>query len=270
MNVGHGSDVATLSKAQMSDTFLTAREGAPPLQPVRESGRTVWRQIEEMLVAEIGRGVYPPDSQLPTEKELAERFQVNRHTVRRALAALAQRGLLLVEQGRGSFLVRDAVEYALGPGTRFSENLLRQGKEPATDLLRASEERATEIVARRLKVRVGTRVIRLETLGRANGRPLSLGHHYFPARRVPDLVAQFQRWRSITKALKQGGVADYTRASTRITARLPTAAEAHLLRLAVSTPLLVTESINVESGGRPIEYGEALFASDRIQLLVER
>lgn len=254
----------------MSDSFLTAPDGSSALARLRDSGRAMWRQIEETLVAEIGRGVYPPDSQLPTEKELAERFKVNRHTVRRALAALAQRGLLLVEQGRGSFLVRDAIEYALGPGTRFSANLLRQGKEPATDLLRAGEEPATEIVARRLKIRVGARVIRLDTLGRASGRPLSLGAHYFPAKRVPDMVAQFERWRSITKALKQSGIADYSRASTRVTARLPTPAEAHLLRLATSTPLLVTESVNIETGGRPIEYGEALFASDRIQLLVER
>jgi GntR family phosphonate transport system transcriptional regulator len=254
----------------MSDVFLTTPDPRAALTPLRDSGRAMWRQIEETLVAEIGRGVYPPDSQLPTEKELAERFQVNRHTVRRALAALAQRGLLLVEQGRGAFLVRDAIEYAVGPGTRFSTNLLRQGKEPATELLRASEEAASEIVARRLKIRVGARVIRLDTLGRASGRPLSLGSHFFPAKRVPDLAAQFERWRSITKALKQSGIADYSRASTRITARLPTPQEAHLLRMATSTPLLVTESVNIETGGRPIEYGEALFASDRIQMLVER
>jgi GntR family transcriptional regulator, phosphonate transport system regulatory protein len=251
----------------MSDSFLTA-PGSPALPRLRESGQAMWRQIEETLVAEIGRGVYPPESQLPTEKELAERFQVNRHTVRRALGALAQRGLLLVEQGRGSFLVRDAIEYALGPRTRFSENLLEQGREPATDCLAAVEEAASEIVARQLKIRPGARVVRFDTLGRANDRPISLGHHYFPARRVPGLIAAFQRWRSVTKALKEVGISDYQRKTTRITARLPTPAESHLLRLAANHPLLITESVNIEPSGRPIEYGEGLFAADRVQLVI--
>ena len=253
----------------MRDGFLTSPDEQPPLAPLRESGRAVWRQIEDTLVAEIARGVFPAESQLPTEKELAERFDVNRHTVRRALAALAQRGLLLVEQGRGSFVVRDAIDYTLGPHTRFSENLLRAGKEPAHELLRASEESANENVARNLKVRPGTRVIRLETLGRANRRPITLGRHFFPARLVPDLVAQFERWRSITKALQHSGIGEYSRAWTRITARLPQQGEAHLLRLSTTAPVLITESVNIESRGRPIEYGEACFASDRVQLIVD-
>jgi DNA-binding GntR family transcriptional regulator len=53
-------------------------------------------------------------------------------------------------------------------------------------------------------------------------------------------------------------------------ARLPTPAEAHLLRMAVTQPLLVTESVNIEGAVRPIEYGEARFASDRIQLVIDQ
>jgi GntR family transcriptional regulator, phosphonate transport system regulatory protein len=253
----------------MRDAFLTSSDERPPLAPLRESGRAMWRQIEDTLVAEIARGVYPAESQLPTEKELAERFDVNRHTVRRALAALTQRGLLLVEQGRGSFVVRDAIDYALGPHTRFSENLLRAGKEPAHELLRASEVPSNENVARNLKIRPGTRVILLETIGRANKRPITLGKHFYPARLVPDMIVQFERWRSITKALQHSGIGEYSRAWTRITARLPQQSEAHLLRLSTTAPVLVTESVNVESRGRPVEYGETCFASDRVQLVVD-
>jgi GntR family phosphonate transport system transcriptional regulator len=228
----------------------------------------MWRQIEDALANDIARGLYPSESQLPTEKELAERFDVNRHTVRRAVAALAQRGLLLVEQGRGSFVVRDAIDYTLGPRTRFSENLLRQGREPGTELLEAVEETAGAEVARQLKVRPGSRVVRLETLGRANGRPISLGRHYFPARRVPDMIALFPKWRSITKTLREIGIKDYQRVSTRVTSRMPTAEEAQRLRMAKSQPLLITEGVNIESGGRPIEYVLGLFASDRVQFVV--
>src|SRR5262249_48178347 len=150
-------------------------------------------------------------AQFPTEKDLSERFKVNRHTVRRALSALTQRGLLVVVQGRGSFLVRDAIDYMLGPRTRFSENLLRQGREPRSELLHAEKLPSAEEVARQLKMRPGAPVVVLRTMGYADGRPISLGDHYFPARRVPTLIDEYRRERSITKALFQLGIADYRR-----------------------------------------------------------
>ena len=252
----------------MSDSFLTARDKFR-LVPMRDGGRPYWRQIEEILLGDIANGIYPPDSQLPSEMDMAIRFDVNRHTVRRALAALSQRGVLLVEQGRGSFVVRDAIDYALGPRTRFSENLLRQGRAPETEILEAVEETANEEIARNLKVRPGRRIVRISTLGRANGRPISLGKHCFPAGLVPNMIELYEKYRSVTKALKQIGISDFRRISTRVTARLPTADEAHLLRLGTSQPLLVTEGVNADVDGRPIEYAVAFFASDRVQLVVE-
>lgn len=251
----------------MDDNFLTAPSDHR-LLPLRDDGRAMWRRIEDALVDDIAHGVFPPESRLPTEKELAERFDVNRHTVRRAVQALEQRGLLLVEQGRGSFVVRDAIDYVLGPRTRFSENLLAQGRAPATDLLYSGEEPATAEVARQLKVRSGSKVVRLDTLGRADGRPISFGRHYFPARRVDGMIEVFPALKSVTKALRQLGVEEYRRISTRVTARFPTAEEAHLLRMSKAQPLLITEGVNAETSGRPIEYAVGGFASDRVQLVI--
>lgn len=248
----------------MSDTFLTVGQGGL----LREPGRAVWRQIEEILAAEIAAGIFPAESRLPSEMELADRFEVNRHTVRQALAALAQRGLLLAEQGRGTFVVRDAIEYPLGARTRFSENMLMQGRHPGTELVSAAEERASEEIARHLKMRPGGKVVRLDTLGRANDRPISLGYHYFPARRVPGMAQAFERLSSVTRALKELGISDYRRTVTRVGARLPSAEESRRLRLSRSQPLLVTEGVNIEEGGRPIEYVIGLFAADRVQLVV--
>ncbi|MCD6075827.1 MAG: phosphonate metabolism transcriptional regulator PhnF, partial [Rhodospirillales bacterium] len=132
----------------------------------------------------------------------------------------------------------------------------------------AVEETANEDVARQLKVRPGRRIIRISTLGRADGRPISLGRHCFPAGLVPNMIEIYTKVRSVTKALKQIGISDYRRASTRVTARLPTPEEARLLRLGTSQPLLITEGINVEGDGRPIEYTSGYFASDRVQLVV--
>jgi len=61
----------------------------------------LWSAIAATLTAEISAGHYRPGDKLPTEAALAARFGVNRHTVRHALADLADRGLVRSRRGRG-------------------------------------------------------------------------------------------------------------------------------------------------------------------------
>src|SRR3546814_19780295 len=96
----------------------------------RGAGVALWRQIAETLEKDIREQVYEPGQRLPTEAELAERFSVNRHTVRRGIAFLEQEGVLRVEQGRGTFVQERMVDYRPGQRTRFTRTEeLRVGKE---------------------------------------------------------------------------------------------------------------------------------------------
>lgn len=235
----------------------------------RGSGQTLWRQIEETLVGEIAGGVHKAGARFPTEHELSQRFGVNRHTVRRAVGELVQRGLLQVEQGRGAFLAEHAVDYAVGPRTRFSENLLRQGRRPAAELLRAAEVPASKRAARALEVKLGTPLTLLETMSFVDGRPAGLGQHFVSARRFPGIAGIYEKSRSMTKAFAHFGVDDYRRRSTRVISRMPEPDEARLLRMPAARPLLITESINVDPQGKPIEYGISNFVADRIQFVIE-
>src|SRR5215472_9448661 len=79
----------------------------------RGSGVTLWRQIAERLSRDLLSGVLKPGDRLPTELDLASRYAVNRHTVRRAVAALADQGYLRVEQGRGTFVAEHMLDYVL-------------------------------------------------------------------------------------------------------------------------------------------------------------
>lgn len=234
----------------------------------RGAGIALWRQIEARLAREIADGALEPGAAMPTERELAERFGVNRHTMRRALAALAERGLIRIEQGRGMFVQETVLDYVLGARTRFSEILLNQNRRPGGRLLRADEACQDAQVARELKLTPTSPLIELEILGEADGRPISVASHFFSKARFDGLVDAYRRTGSITRALQSRGVPDYTRLSTRVTARLPTAEETRLLRQPKSRPVIVAEAINIDGQGRPIEFGRARFASERVRLLV--
>ena len=87
----------------------------------------LWQQIHETLTREIGSGNYPRGQKLPTEAVLARRFDVNRHTIRRALPLLQEDGLIHVRQGAGAFVSHGQIDYRLGEKTRFSQNLSGTG-----------------------------------------------------------------------------------------------------------------------------------------------
>jgi GntR family phosphonate transport system transcriptional regulator len=235
----------------------------------RGHGVALWRQIDRSLSADIAGGAWAPGERLPTEQALAQRFQVNRHTIRRAIQAMVQRGLLRVEQGRGTFVQEGVIDYMIGRRTRFTENIARNRREAVRLVLNSGEVLPPPPIARLLKVPPRQPVAMLETLSSAGGMPVSLATSYFPAGRFPDLAAHVEQTGSITQALQRCGLADYARATTRVTARMPTAEEARRLKQPVTRPVIQTEAVDVDGDGRPISVSIARFASDRVQLVLD-
>jgi GntR family phosphonate transport system transcriptional regulator len=235
----------------------------------RGKGVALWRQIQDWLEFRIREGEMPPGGRLPTEQELARQFGVNRHTVRRALGLLAEKELIRTEQGSGSFVREQIVEYTVGARTRFNENLLRQKRKPRGELISSRVIPATSDVARALELDKGEAVIVLETVREADGARICLASAHFPHSRFPGLDEHFRRLGSVSLALHEYGVTDYRRASTVISSRMPTVQEARILRQSKTRPVLVTHGINVDPRDWPIEYCETRFAAERVQLIVE-
>lgn len=236
---------------------------------LRHEGVALWRQIASQLQQDIDTGTYPPGGRLPTEAQLSRLFSVNRHTVRRALEELSRNGLVRVEQGRGSFVAEDVLEYSVEPRTRFSEWIRRNNKEPSGRVLQLKETVADAHVAAGLGIRAGGRVVLLERLGFADDRPVSLTNHYFPAARLRGILDALRTTSRITDALQAVGVADYLRQTTRVTARLPTGEEAELLRMPRNRPLLLAENVNVDRGGQIVEFAIGRYPTPRVQIVFE-
>ncbi|ADZ68864.1 phosphonate metabolism transcriptional regulator PhnF [Polymorphum gilvum] len=235
----------------------------------RGAGIAIWRQIAEWLRAEVGAGHFEPGSRLPTEAEIAARFGVNRHTVRRAIAALAADGLLRADQGRGTFVAAAPISYPISARTRFSDIVANQARAPSGRLIGSGTEEADALLAAWLDVPVGTLLLRIETLRVADGVPILVGTSWFEQARFPSLVKDYAETGSFTAALERAGLADYRRKETRIAAELVDAEDARLLEVAAGQPVLVVESVNLDPDGRPVQYTRGRVAADRVQLVVE-
>lgn len=237
---------------------------------MRTAGTVLWRDIAERLATEIRSGAWAVGERLPPEEALAARFGVNRHTLRQAVASLAEAGLIRVRQGRGTFVnTAPALEYRVGARTRYTERVTQQNRLPDGRLLGSSLRPAEAEAAARLQCEEGRPLIVLELLRMADGLPISLVTTHFPAARFAGIDRQFEAHRSITQALLHFGVQDYRRSFTRVSARLPGKEEAARLHQPPREPLLVVEGVNVDPAGCPIEYSIARCPAERLQVVME-
>lgn len=231
-----------------------------------DDGIARWRRVADAIRAMAGER---PDGRLPSEADLAERFGVNRHTVRRAIGALAADGLVRSERGRGTFFrtMPDRLHYPIGPRTRFSENISSQAREPAGRLIRAGIEPAGSKVAAMLGLQAGAAVHRMETLHVADSLPLSVSTSWFSADRFPRIVPAYAETGSITKALAAHGLTDYRRRETNVTAERISPDDADHLGCGADAVVIVAEAVNVDAEDRPVQFSRARFAADRIELV---
>lgn len=229
----------------------------------------IWQNIRDQLTAEIADGQAGPGVKLPTEAELATRFGVNRHTVRRALAAMRDAGLVHSRRGAGVFVTSQPVAYPLRSRTRFRQSLADQGHTGSGRTLRLEPILADRSTAEALGVALRSPVLVMEGIGEIDGQPATHSEAVFPMERVPGLDAVLRETTSVTAALKAIGIADYRRAWTRIRAERAPSLIARHLRLPEGAPVIVTRSLNVDPDGLPLELGRTHFCADRVELLVE-
>src|SRR5438876_7344234 len=108
------------------------------MQDTASSGVALWRQVADGIERGLADGRYVAGEKLPGETEIAETYRVNRHTVRRALATLAERGLVRAERGSGTYVETRRLAYPLRSRTRFSEIVGAGGREPRGQFIDAT------------------------------------------------------------------------------------------------------------------------------------
>jgi GntR family phosphonate transport system transcriptional regulator len=233
----------------------------------RGSGVSAWKQIADSISRSIQSGAFDDTGKLPPETVLAERFGVNRHTMRNALASLVEEGLLSRMQGRGTMIEkRERLVFPITRRTRFAEGLGGQAGALARQVIRSELRPASAEIAQSLELAEGVPLVCVTMLGAADDQPVSLATACFPQARFGRMAERIAELQSVTKALAEHGVADYVRISTDIIGRLATSEEAGSLRLAAGSVVLEATSVNADLDLRPIQYSRTVFAAERISL----
>lgn len=234
----------------------------------RRTGEALYSQISRLLREEIVK-FHRPGSLLPSEQALAQRFAVNRHTIRHAIDELVAAGLLERRHGKGTYVLGAPIDYAVGQHTRFTETLEALGKTTQARVLRRLVIPARGGVAQRLALAENDMVIWLETLRLVEDRPFCVISHFLPQRGC-EAVYENYAGGSLHEFLARRLGITVRRTDSIISARLPQGDDATLLAMPQNQPVLRVKSINVDDRtGAPIEYSLTRFRADRLQLHVQ-
>lgn len=228
---------------------------------------TVYQAVAAQLEEELRIG-YRCGDYLPSEQQLATRFAVNRHTLRRAVDELVNKGLLQRRHGVGILVLMRPWDYPLHSQTRFSQNLMEQGSHPTSERLLAVLRPASRDVAVALACQEGENVIHLRTLRRVNGVPICLINHFIPHLNWWPQLQQFHSG-SLHEFIQQHLNYSLTRRQTRISARRAQAKESKLLETSLQAALLCVRTLNETASGEMAEYSVSLTRADMIELTLE-
>jgi GntR family phosphonate transport system transcriptional regulator len=232
-----------------------------------DDGISRWRRVADGIRAAILDRTLV--DRLPPETDLADRYGVNRHTVRRAIAALSAEGMVRAERGRGTFInpVAPRIAYPIGARARFSENMMRQSLEPSGRLVGAQRVAADLALARRLGIAPGAPLHRLDHMSVVDGVPLSRSTSFFSAERFPGIITAYAEEGSITEALRRCGLADYRRRETRLTAERISTGDAEALGCANDAIVLVSNALDVDAQDLAVQAIRTRFLADRMELI---
>lgn len=229
----------------------------------------LYYQLKEKLTQTIQTGELPIGSLVPSERELSELYGISRMTVRQALGELVKDGLLVREQGKGTFVAEPKINQGLLKLTSFSEEMKSRGMKPASRVQAIYVQEAAHPVSTALGLTHETRVVVFERLRLADDKPMAFEVSHLPLARFPELDKQNLNSSSLYELLEQKYNVSINCARQSIEVGFPNALESKSLGIHGKSPVILIERITYDTNNEPYEFVKSVYRGDRFKLQVE-
>jgi GntR family transcriptional regulator len=236
----------------------------------RNSYIPYYAQVKEALKELLESQLLASGDQIPGEAELCQAFGVSRTVIRQALDELEYEGLIVREQGKGTFVAEPKISGGLAQRlTGWYQDMVAQGYSPVSKVLKQELVPANPKVAASLHVEVDAPVIEITRLRFVQGEPIVLVTTYLPAKLCSQVLQADLSSQSLYAFLESHCGLVLARGHRTLEAALASEHEARLLQVRIGAPLIRLESVSYLQDGTPLEYYSALHRGDRTRFEVE-
>jgi GntR family transcriptional regulator len=222
-------------------------------------------RLQTLIADAIRQGQFGPGDTLPTERDIAIALGISRVTVRKAMGALVESGVLVQRRGSGTFVAQRPrrVEQPLSVLSSFSDDMRARGLRPSVRWLSRAVSLPTPEEAFALGIKGGERVTRLHRLRLADGEPMALETAVLPESALPDPDSVEQ---SLYAVLERSGLRP-VRALQRLSATNLSARDASHMGVPVGTAALRIERVAYLADDRVIEFTRSYYRGDAYDFL---
>ncbi|MGM7701843.1 GntR family transcriptional regulator [Pseudalkalibacillus sp. Hm43] len=235
----------------------------------KHSSLPLYSQVELYLKEEIQNGGYHTGDLVPSERELSEKFQISRMTVRQAINNMVNSGELYRERGKGTFVAAPKLAYPLKGVFSFTDDMKRRGLTPSTNVISFETiQDAPPHIYRKLERTLGSRLHRIKRVRLADDEPVAVETAYLPY----QLFSEFTEWHSsgsIYEYVRNTLGREVTRANQRIEASVAGDQNSVRLGIRADSPVLIVNRKTYLDTGEPFEYVQTVFRSDKYSFSIE-
>jgi GntR family transcriptional regulator len=221
-------------------------------------------QIKDYIRLNIQNGVFAVNERIPSERQLAEQFSVNRLTVSKALSELAQEGLIYSSVGKGTYVSPTRIDQGLQSLTSFTDDMHSRGKQASSRVLYSAVDPANEETAKALLILPGAEVVVLHRVRFADALPIAVEKSHIIYALCPGILEthDFSR-ESLYRVLREEYNLRLTHAHQTIEAHVAGEDEREVLDAGPCTPILRITRVTYNENEQPIEYVRSSYRGDR-------
>ena len=224
-------------------------------------------RIHDAIKKEIDRGVWEIGQRLPSERDLADDYEVSRMTLRQAITLLVEEGILERRVGSGTYVASHRVQEKMRGTTSFTEIVRSQGKTPSSQLISYQRKLANETEIQQLQLKATDTVVRMERVRFADNIPL-----VFEVASIPEKLIQSFNQEDITEhffqTLTDNGY-EIGKSQQTIYAKNASERVANYLKVPKNHAVLALTQVSYFTDGRPFEYVHSQYVGDRFEFYLE-
>lgn len=225
----------------------------------------MYEQIKGDILQKIESNIYILGQKLPSERELAELYNVSRVTIRQSVEDLVNRGYLQKRPGSGTYVKEARIEQPMARLSGIVDELQQQGFAVKIDVIETTFEKYSgqnKYLWNKLNRPDQEQIYKIKRALYANGEPLLIDYNYFPEE-IGLKYDNFDLSKDVIfKGLEDMGYRiDY--AEQKISARAATASQAKLLKISQGEVVLDVERIVYSHNEIPLVFTRAAFAGDK-------
>lgn len=172
----------------MSDSTATMMDHLSQL--IDDSPTPIYAKVKQAICQQIDRGEWQPDQRVPSELEMVKALNVSRMTVNRALRELTAEGVLVRQQGVGTFVARKKTHSALSEVHAIADEIAQRGHVHRAQLVEISQARASMEEAMELGVRTNHPIFRATIVHFENELPIQIEYRVVNAVLAPEYDKQ--------------------------------------------------------------------------------